>query len=181
MSTRQAAAKLSKKTDSSKVLSFSSDDVSSIDDNGKELDEITPATLQNDWDVGNTTLTAKSQTKRKRLKRPHSSKFSDPDSIHFKHKLPPDDTSHLSPSFQRGSDEKKIEKMHQLGLASQESLASDIDDDIGDSEMESICEAHGLGKMMRSPTPVQFPLEEDDYELLQWADKKISRDKLQAE
>ena len=67
MSTRQAAAKLSKKTDSSKVLSFSSDDVSSIDDNGKELDEITPATLQNDWDVGNTTLTAKSQTKRKRL------------------------------------------------------------------------------------------------------------------
>jgi hypothetical protein len=71
--------------------------------------------------------------------------------------------------------------MHQLGLASQESLASDIDDDIGDSEMESICEAHGLGKMMRSPTPVQFPLEEDDSELLQWADKKISRDKLQAE
>ena len=186
MNTRQQAPKSSKKRSSTETKAlFSTDvlstdvlstDVLSTDDDGKELDVITPAALQMEGNEGDS-LTAKPEPKRKRNHKdpPHSSKLSDPDSIHFKnHKLPVEN-----------SDAKKIEKSasQKSKTASQEYLASDTD---YDSDMKSICDAHGLSDTVRSPTPMQKKFstdddDDDDDSVLKVALDRISRDKRQAE
>ena len=185
MNTRQQAPKSSKKRSSTETKAlFSTDvlstdvlstDVLSTDDDGKELDVITPAALQMEGNEGDS-LTAKPEPKLKRNhKRPHSSKLSDPESIHFKyHKLPVEN-----------SDAKKVENSasEKSKTASQEYLASDTD---YDSDMKSICDAHGLSDTVRSPTPMQKKFstdddDDDDDSVLKVALDRISRDKRQAE
>ena len=186
MNTRQQAPKSSKKRSSTETKAlFSTDvlstdvlstDVLSTDDDGKELDVITPAALQMEGNEG-ISLTAKPEPKRKRNHKdpPHSSKLSDPDSIHFKyHKLPVEN-----------SDAKKTENSasQKSKTASQDFLASDAD---YDSDMKSICDAHGLPvDTVRSPTPMQRPFltdddDDDDDSVLKVALDRISRDKRQA-
>jgi len=185
MNTRQQAPKSSKKRSSTETKAlFSTDvlstdvlstDVLSTDDDGKELDVITPAALQMEENEG-ISLTAKPEPKRKRNHKdpPHSSKLSDPDSIHYKyHKLPVEN-----------SDAKKTEKSasQKPKTASQDFLASDAD---YDSDMKSICDAHGLSDTVRSPTPMQRPFltdddDDDDDSVLKVALDRISRDKRQA-
>jgi hypothetical protein len=181
MNTRKQAPKSSKKRPSRAtkaallLTDVLSTDVLSTDDDGKELDVITPAALQMEGNEGDS-LTAKPEPKLKRNhKRPHSSKLSDPESIHFKyHKLPVEN-----------SDAKKVENSasEKSKTASQEYLASDTD---YDSDMKSICDAHGLSDTVRSPTPMQKKFstdddDDDDDSVLKVALDRISRDKRQAE
>ena len=181
MNTRKQAPKSSKKRPSRAtkaallLTDVLSTDVLSTDDDGKELDVITPAALQMEGNEGDS-LTAKPEPKLKRNhKRPHSSKLSDPESIHFKcHKLPVEN-----------SDAKKVENSasEKSKTASQEYLASDTD---YDSDMKSICDAHGLSDTVRSPTPMQTKFsadddDDDDDSVLKVALDRISRDKRQAE
>ena len=182
MNTRKQAPKSSKKRPSRAtkaallLTDVLSTDVLSTDDDGKELDVITPAALQMEGNEG-ISLTAKPEPKRKRNHKdpPHSSKLSDSDSIHFKyHKLP-----------MENSDAKKTEKSasQKSKTASQDFLASDAD---YDSDMKSICDAHGLTvDTVRSPTPMQRPFltdddDDDDDSVLKVALDRISRDKRQA-
>jgi hypothetical protein len=82
------------------------------------------------------------------------------------------------------SDAKKTEKSasQKPKTASQDFLASDAD---YDSDMKSICDAHGLSDTVRSPTPMQRPFltdddDDDDDSVLKVALDRISRDKRQA-